>query len=231
MPGIAAIDAFDRDTDVMAVGACIDYISPMRTWLILSVLGLASACKSELDNKPSAGAKAAPDGAKVQAPTTGGPALDTAVSKIDWVGSKVSLDHEGRFDKFTASISLDGDKLQSLQIAVDPSSVAVEPEKLRTHLLSADFFDVATYPNAGFSSTKITEGPAPATHTIEGLLELRGVTKSVSFPANVTIDAKSAKGTAAFTISRKDFGVVYPGKPDDLIKDEVLLKIDLTFTR
>lgn len=231
MPDIAAIDASRRDTDVMAAHARIVYSPRMRTWLILSVVGLLSACKSELDNKPSAGAKAAPEGAKVQAPTTGGPALDTAASKIDWVGSKVSLDHAGRFEKFTASIGLEGDKLQSLQIAVDPASVAVEPDKLREHLLTADFFDVANHPNAGFSSTKITEGPAPATHTVEGLLELRGVTKSVSFPATVAIDAKTAKGTAEFTISRKDFGVVYPGKPDDLIKDEVLLKIELVFNR
>jgi polyisoprenoid-binding protein YceI len=63
------------------------------------------------------------------------------------------------------------------------------------------------------------------------LLELRGVTKTVSFPANITIDAKTAKGTAEFKINRKDFGIEYPGKPDDLIKDEVLLKIALVFNR
>jgi hypothetical protein len=30
-----------------------------------------------------------------------------------------------------------------------------------------------------------------------------------------------------FAINRKDFNIVYPGKPDDLIKDEVLLKLDI----
>jgi polyisoprenoid-binding protein YceI len=203
----------------------------MRTWFVLSVFSLVVACKSELDNKPSAGAKEAPRGAQVAPVAEGGPAFDASASKIEWVGSKVSLDHAGSFEKFTASITLDGDKVTSLQIAVDPASVAVEPEKLREHLIAPDFFDVAKYPSAGFSSTKITEGPAPATHTIEGLLELRGVTKTVSFPANITIDAKTAKGTAEFKINRKDFGIEYPGKPDDLIKDEVLLKIALVFNR
>jgi hypothetical protein len=32
---------------------------------------------------------------------------------------------------------------------------------------------------------------------------------------------------AEFVINRKDFGVVYPGMPDDLIKDDVLLKLQL----
>ena len=32
---------------------------------------------------------------------------------------------------------------------------------------------------------------------------------------------------AEFVIDRKDFGVVYPGRPDDLIKDNVRLTIEL----
>jgi hypothetical protein len=32
---------------------------------------------------------------------------------------------------------------------------------------------------------------------------------------------------AEFAINRKDFGVVYPGMPDDLIKDDVLLKLKI----
>ncbi len=84
---------------------------------------------------------------------------------------------------------------------------------------------------ATFTSTVITKAVAPATHTVEGTLDLHGTTKSISFPATVALDASSAKGKAEFTINRKDFGIVYPGMPDDLIKDEVLLKIDLAFKR
>ncbi len=32
---------------------------------------------------------------------------------------------------------------------------------------------------------------------------------------------------AEFSIKRFDFGIVYPGKADDLIRDEVLIKLDL----
>ena len=33
--------------------------------------------------------------------------------------------------------------------------------------------------------------------------------------------------TAEFTIDRQLWGLAYPGKPDDLIKDQVLIKLDV----
>ena len=39
--------------------------------------------------------------------------------------------------------------------------------------------------------------------------------------------ASSVDADAEFAINRKDFGVVYPGMPDDLIKDDVLIKLKL----
>ncbi len=32
---------------------------------------------------------------------------------------------------------------------------------------------------------------------------------------------------AEFDLNRKDFGVLYPGKPDNLIRDEVVIKFDV----
>ena len=41
-------------------------------------------------------------------------------------------------------------------------------------------------------------------------------------------DALTVK--ADFAINRKDFNVNYPGKPDDLIRDNVVIKLDLQAT-
>ena len=35
---------------------------------------------------------------------------------------------------------------------------------------------------------------------------------------------------AEFSLMRFDFGIVYPGKKDDLIRDEVVVKFDLVAT-
>jgi polyisoprenoid-binding protein YceI len=206
----------------------------MRTNHLLLLAALVGACTSKIDDKPKAEVKDAKDakaatGAKAVA---GGPALDKANSSIGFVGAKVTDDHDGTFSDFTAALELDGETPKALSIDVKTDSVQIEPGKLSDHLKSADFFDTAKYPNASFASSSITaKADGAATHAIEGTLDLRGVKKTVTFPATLTIDAKSAKGHAEFTINRKDFGIVYAGMADDLIKDDVLMKIDLAFTR
>jgi len=63
---------------------------------------------------------------------------------------------------------------------------------------------------------------------VTGNLELHGVTKSITFPATITVQGDTVAVKAEFAINRKDFGIVYPGKPDDLIKDDVLLRLNIS---
>lgn len=53
-------------------------------------------------------------------------------------------------------------------------------------------------------------------------------TKNITFPAEVTMDGEKAGIHAKFDINRKDFGIVYAGKPDDLIRDEVVIELTLS---
>jgi hypothetical protein len=39
------------------------------------------------------------------------------------------------------------------------------------------------------------------------------------------------KAMSEFSINRKDFGIVYPGMPDDLIRDLVVIKLSLALPR
>ena len=66
---------------------------------------------------------------------------------------------------------------------------------------------------------------AGSTHSVTGNLTIRGKTKAVTFPAKIKVDAKGVEANAEFVINRKDFDVAYPGKPDDLIQDNVVLTI------
>jgi polyisoprenoid-binding protein YceI len=59
---------------------------------------------------------------------------------------------------------------------------------------------------------------------------LRGVEKNITFPATATMDGDAIKVQAEFDIKRKDWGIVYAGKADDLIRNEVVIKFDLTAT-
>jgi polyisoprenoid-binding protein YceI len=108
------------------------------------------------------------------------------------------------------------------------STVSVDVPKLTTHLKTPDFFDVDKYPRARFVSTSIGPGgDNGATHTVRGNLELHGVTKAITFPATIRVEGDEVDADAEFAIDRKDFGIIYPGAPDDLIRDQVLIKLTI----
>jgi polyisoprenoid-binding protein YceI len=151
-------------------------------------------------------------------------------SKVEFTGSKVTGKHDGSFQKFDGTVKVPGNDATkgSVEVAIDVGSLMSDEEKLTGHLKSPDLLDVAKYPTAKFTSTSIKPGGANgATHTITGNLELHGVTKSISFPATVRVSADKVDVDAAFAINRKDFGIVYPGMPDDLIKDDVAIRLTI----
>ena len=190
---------------------------------------------------PSAVVDEAPKAAA--APTAKGPTARKVVDltgTIGFVGSKVSGSHGGVFQEWSGGV-LVGETLETAKLSfeVQVASVFSDPderspwsEKLDKHFINEDFFHADKFPLATFFSKKIAKGAeGDATHTISGDLTMRGVTRPVSFPATVSLTDIEVKAKAEFTINRKEWGIVYKGKPDDLIRDGVVLKIDLTGVR
>ena len=195
----------------------------------------ALSCKSDTETKAVASAEPAP---AATTPKATDPAtvkiitLDPAASKFDFEASKITKTHHGAFKQFSGSATLVGEELQSVSVEVETPSVEVDEPKLTAHLKTADFLDVEKFPKATFKSSSITKKPSGAfTHEISGALTLHGVTENVTFPATVSVGPTSVSGSGVVRIDRQKFGVVYPGMPDDLIKDEVVLKPSFVFTR
>jgi polyisoprenoid-binding protein YceI len=199
---------------------------------ILASLSALSACKDPAADKPKAQVSAATATAPAAQPIAARLLrIRPAESKVEFTGSKITRKHEGGFRAFEGTIELPDGKPETARIKVDVdlSSLFTDEEKLTGHLKSPDFFDVAKFPKATFTSSAIQATPqGPTTHTITGNLDLHGVTKSISFPATVTVTPDGrVTAKAEFSINRKDFGIVYPGLPDDLIRDDVLLRLDV----
>jgi polyisoprenoid-binding protein YceI len=162
---------------------------------------------------------------------------------IQAVGSKVTGSHKLNFKEWKGSFEAkdgkaEGGKLE-LQVQVGSLEEVVEKrsewvDKFEGHMKSPDFFDVAQFATASFQSTEIKAGgdaaAAGSTHTIKGNLTLRNVTKEVTFPATVALAGKAVTAKAEFSINRSDFGMKFPGKPDDLIREGVVLQIDVKAT-
>jgi polyisoprenoid-binding protein YceI len=208
----------------------------IRAVIFMSALAFAACAKDPTQGKTAATVGAAQTASAAPASAESlkvGP--DT--SKIGFVGAKVTAQHVGQFGDFAGTISLVADAVEKSRVEFDVKTASLampgEPEDLVHHLKSPDFFDVAKFPSARFVSTAIKAGSdvAGANYTITGNLEMRGTSKSVTFPATVTVGADAVHVKSEFGINRKDFGIVYPGMKDDLIKDNVLIRVDLTAPR
>jgi polyisoprenoid-binding protein YceI len=181
--------------------------------------------------------------------------INTSDSKIEWVGTKVTGYHTGNIplkegDIYVRNGAVVGGNflLNVKDITVSgPKSVdEANSNKLLGHLKSADFFDVEKHPEARFELTalkpytgSVKDSLDPRqeeineykvtnpTHTVSGNLTIKGITKNIEFPAQISVNGDVADAIAKFNINRKDWGIVYPGKPDDLIRDQIHLGIHI----
>jgi polyisoprenoid-binding protein YceI len=154
-------------------------------------------------------------------------------SKINFVGSKVTGSHNGSFENFSGEVDYAGAPENSrVSIKITTDSITTDDANLTKHLKTADFFDVAKYPDSTFVSTTIKPGGEKgATHTITGNLTMHGVTKSITFPATIAVTPDTATVDSNFSINRKDFGINYAGAADNLIRDEVVLTLHIRATK
>ena len=211
-------------------------ISKLAPVLLAGALLFSGCAENPADNVPAATvsstpapATAEPGGEEAQATPVEGTIYAFADgTEVGFVGSKVTGSHEGGFKKVDGSVTVPAEALEQavVDLTVDMASVYSDAEKLTGHLKSDDFFDVANNPTATFKSTSITK--TEAGFDVTGDLTLRGTTKAITFPAEISVEGDTVKTKAEFSINRKDFNIVYKGKPDDLIREEVVIKFDIT---
>lgn len=205
----------------------------MRLGIVMTILmGLmfVTACNDPAADQPKATTGAATQASPQQQNVAGTKyVISPQTSKVQFIGSKVTGSHNGAFEKFAGVIDYAGSPEKSrVTVTIETDSITADDANLTKHLKTADFFDVAKFPQATFSSTEIKPGGTDgASHTITGNLTLHGVTKSVTFPATINVTPDAANVDANFSINRKDFGINYAGAQDNLIRDNVVLKLTI----
>ena len=125
--------------------------------------------------------------------------------EINWV--------EGRFRDFTGSIHYDEKDMtkSSVEFTAKVESIDTGVDARDKHLRSADFFEVAKYPEMIFKSTSIAR--KGRNYVLHGDFTLKGVTKQVALPFSVTGAIKDPRGDTRFgvqaqtTINRRDYGI------------------------
>jgi len=214
----------------------------MHLFLLTSLIVCVVGCDSE-----------APDEGAVDVPTTQNPttppppanvevplpefpegqtvAVSVNLSKIQFTGAKFSGSHDGGFEQFEGAVMVSDDQVLATRFEIDMSSTTADNPKLAKHLMGKDFFKVKKYPKATFVSSEVlaASDPGAVTHMVKGVLDFHGKKRPLSFPATVAVGETAITVSATFDINRQNWGVAYPGKPDDLIKDDVQIRLDLNF--
>jgi polyisoprenoid-binding protein YceI len=107
---------------------------------------------------------------------------------------------------------LSGGEAPALEGAVDVSSIEIDEEQLKGHLLSPDFFDATRYPRLRFSSSELEVAEDGAV-TLRGELEIRGETHEVEAQGKfgqlgADLAGKARVGlSVAATVDRREFGL------------------------
>jgi polyisoprenoid-binding protein YceI len=171
--------------------------------------------------------------------------VDTAASRIRFVGNGVGKNHPGIFKLSSGTVAVENDKITGGQFTIDINSIKLEQQegpiqnKLRPHLLSGDFFDVAKFNTAKFEITSVApysrtsadssvvEG---ANFNVSGNFTLKDVTKNITFPARIDLDANTLKARGNFDIDRTQWNMNYRSDKsigDAFISETVNIELDL----
>lgn len=123
---------------------------------------------------------------------------------------------EGRFKDFKGTVHFDEKDVtkSSVEFSAKVESIDTGVEQRNAHLRTADFFDVAKYPEMTFKSTRV-ERNGKDKYVLRGDFTLKGVTKQVSIPFTVTGAVKDPWGNTRFgvqaqtKIDRRDYGITW----------------------
>jgi len=167
-------------------------------------------------------------------------------SVVEWKGTMDNGFNNGSFDISENHITVKHGKLTggsfvfpivSIKNFNLPDSLK---EQLLHHLKSADFFNMALYPEASFSITKvqsysggISDAIAGANYLIEGNFTMLGKTNVISFPAYISITGNKLLVEAKCRVDRTKWGMNYASDPDGglYIHKEVQLYFKLSGER
>jgi polyisoprenoid-binding protein YceI len=142
----------------------------------------------------------------------------------------------GEFAKTVGTVSVDDQDLahSKVEATIDAATVDTRNPDRDAHLKSADFFDVAQFPNITFHSTRV-EAAGPSQLRVTGDLTIRGVTKPVVLEVTESPEVKGMAGetrrafSASTKINRQDYGLKWSKTVEagPVVADEVAISLEI----
>lgn len=103
--------------------------------------------------------------------------------------------------------------------------------KLRGHLTSGDFFLTDSFPTATFEITSVDTMSGDFNSKVSGNLTIKGITKNITFNANVEMTEESLMLTSeSFEVNREDWGLTYNAEGTAGVPVDYLISKEIEFT-
>ena len=134
--------------------------------------------------------------------------FDRARSSIDMHVTAFGQARRGRFGDWSGSIVFDPDSVARTRasVTVQAGSLRLSPPAGTDRAIGPNFLDAARYPTIRFELTSVQ--PAGGDRYTAGAdVTLKGRTRPVTFPVELTASGDTARLTGAFTVDRADFGI------------------------
>ena len=163
--------------------------------------------------------------------------------------SGVGKNHPGTFALSYGKVTVTDNTITGGTFVIDVTSMDMEQEdemidnKLRPHLMSGDFFDAKTFDTSRFEITKVEPYKAKegekslvdgANFSISGNLQIKDVTKNITFPARVDLDGNTVEAKANFDIDRREWQMNYGNDKtlgDNFISETVNIEFNIQARR
>lgn len=158
--------------------------------------------------------------------------LVPAQSEVAFVTKQMGVPVDGRFNKFDAQISLDPKKPEagSVVFSIDTASATLEVAESDAEMPKDIWFNVAKFPKATFKSTAI-KGLGNGKFEVAGKLDIKGSTRDVVVPVQITQSGANSTATGSFVIKRLDFKIGEAEWTDTtVVANEVTVKFKLALT-
>lgn len=140
-------------------------------------------------------------------------AIDASESQLGFEIRQDGLPLRGGFERFGGELCLQGETLIGIEGWLDVTSVVAGMAEIERAIRSADVLDAASFPRATFASERIERhGDDYSAH---GVLELRGVARSIDVPFRLLAGEDGARAEGSFTLDRLAFGIGDTEWPDE----------------
>lgn len=161
--------------------------------------------------------------------------VDATQSTLTWIGKKVTGNHNGTIALQSGSLLFDGKNLSGGNFVINMTTIkdADKSERLEGHLKADDFFGADKFATSTFVIKKVAK--AGNQFNVTGDLTIKGVTNSITFPAQVVWNADGSVTAVAekVIVDRTKYGIKYrskgmfPDVGDKMIYDDFELSIKL----